>query len=379
MDATGRYKKTLGLVCALVLCAISIAGLWPFHAPKNEVSWRNNGGLHFGKHGVVLTPDAFHPVGLSDGLSCTVEIWLQPDHTMTGGTIFAFYTPKTHTVAFSAYQSIDDLLLRRVTLDGQPHAATKLYLEHIFRKEKQLFVTITSSAQGTFVYVNGALARTSLQFGLTAKELIGQLVLGNSPLANDGWQGEVRGLAVYHREFNGAEVLQHYNTWATSQTEEIEKTSPVALYLFNEGKGDVIQDQINSETNLHIPKHYLVLQPQLLEMPWDEFQPTWSYWENVLINIGGFVPLGFFFCAFFASLQRFDRAALVTVVWGVMVSLTIEVLQAFLPTRDSGVTDILTNTLGTGIGAMLFSCEIARSLLATLGPKDWLGRFADAS
>jgi len=359
-------KNVLGLVCAAVLVGILTAGLWPFHAPKNQVSRLSNNGLHFGKHAVILSSHALSLAGLKDGISCSVEIWLQPDHSDTGGTIFAFYTPENRIVAFSVYQSIDDLFLRGVTVYRQRRAKSKLYIGHVFSKNSQEFVTISSNGQGAAVYVNGALVRISPGFGLSSKDLTGQLIDGNHPLVDDGWQGQIRGLAIYNRELTAAEVLQHYAAWTTNQQAEIKNEGPVALYLFNEGMGNVVHNQMNSGADLHIPERYFVLNSPFLETPWDEFQPSWSYCKNVLINIGGFVPLGFFFCAYLSSVRRLDRAELATIVLGGVVSLTIEVLQSFLPTRDSGMTDIFTNTLGTSIGAMLYSCESVRTLLATV-------------
>ena len=364
----GTQKKLLGLICAFVLVGILAAGLWPFHAPKNEVHWISHGnGLHFGNHGVILSSDAFSLAGLKAGISCSVEIWLQPDLSDAGGTILAFYMPENRIVAFSVHQSIDDLFLRRMAGYRQRHAKTKFYVEHVFRTKKQMIVTITSSTQGTAIYVNGVLVGTSLRFGLSSNDLTGRLVVGNHPLADDGWRGELKGLAIYNRELTAAEVLQHYDAWTTNQKAEIKKEGPAALYLFNEGMGNVVRNQMNSGTDLDIPEHYFVLQEPFLEPPWDEFNPSWSYCKNVLINIGGFVPLGLFFCAYFSSVRRLDRALLATIVLGGVVSFMIEVLQAFLPTRDSGVTDIMTNTLGTGIGAMLYDRQSVQALLATVG------------
>jgi VanZ like family len=94
---------------------------------------------------------------------------------------------------------------------------------------------------------------------------------------------------------------------------------------------------------------------------------SWGYYKNVMINIGGFVPLGFRFCTYFSSMRRLDRAVIATIVFGAVVSFTIEVLQAFLPTRDSGIAEVITNTLGTGMGALLYDREFVWTLLATIG------------
>ena len=92
----------------------------------------------------------------------------------------------------------------------------------------------------------------------------------------------------------------------------------------------------------------------LLEPPWKEFHRQRNYLKNVLINVAGFISLGLCFSAYFTSVRQFKHGVLATIVFGAIVSLTIEVLQAHLPTRDSGVTDLITNTLGTGIGVTIY-------------------------
>src|ERR1700733_15801236 len=113
-------KKALGLLCAAVLIIILIAGLWPFHAPKNQVSWLSSGnGLHFGEYAVVFGSLESSFAASKDAISCSVEIWVQPDHSDIEGTILAFYKPEDRIVAFSVHQSIDDLFLQRVIVYQQ--------------------------------------------------------------------------------------------------------------------------------------------------------------------------------------------------------------------------------------------------------------------
>jgi glycopeptide antibiotics resistance protein len=114
---------------------------------------------------------------------------------------------------------------------------------------------------------------------------------------------------------------------------------------------------------LVIPAHYFVLHPGFLVAPWREFKPTWSYWQDFSVNIAGFIPLGFCVAAYFSTVEMINRPKATTIILGFVVSLTIEVLQVFLPTRSSGTTDLVTNTLGTAIGVMLYGCSFTQGLL----------------
>jgi len=104
------------------------------------------------------------------------------------------------------------------------------------------------------------------------------------------------------------------------------------------------------------------LDQKFLSPFWEEFYPNWAYWDDVLINIAGFVPLGFLFCAYFSLAGRIKRPFLVTILLGFTLSLLIETLQAFLPTRDSGTTDLITNTLGTYLGSELYRLNLWKIL-----------------
>jgi glycopeptide antibiotics resistance protein len=111
--------------------------------------------------------------------------------------------------------------------------------------------------------------------------------------------------------------------------------------------------------DLQIPDRYTVVDKIFLEPFWHEFNLTRSYLSSAVKNVIGFVPLGFCFYAYMIAL-RFKRAAFATVVLGTALSVTIEVLQAYLPTRDSGTTDIFTNALGTWVGVAAYNFLVPR-------------------
>jgi VanZ family protein len=232
----------------------------------------------------------------------------------------------------------------------------RLYISDVFRAGKRVFLTVVSEPLETKVYLDGVLAqKLSSQYFQSSKETCsGNFVVGDSPSDAESWQGELYGLAIYRRNLSSEQVMASYNSWTKAEEPDESMTAkPDSLYLFKE-KGDSIHDRGSSGVNLSIPKHYEIAQQTLLESPWRAFRPTSSYLKDILINIGGFVPFGLTLGAFLVARGRVNTVTSMVVLAGFLLSLTIETLQSYLPTRDSDLTDVMTNTLGTWIGAILY-------------------------
>ena len=140
----------------------------------------------------------------------------------------------------------------------------------------------------------------------------------------------------------------------------------LALYSFEKRSGRIIDNDIGSRPELYIPRIFSIPRKKMLALPWEEPSSGLDYVESIFINIVGFVPFGFFLFGYWTWNRDCNRAAPATILLGALISLTIEILQAFIPTRLSGVTDIITNTLGTCIGVMLWKWRRVQLLASRL-------------
>jgi hypothetical protein len=365
----------LRLVCVLLVLGILAAGLWPFHAPRNEVSWPGQGhGLRFGRHGSIVSPSQLKLDGVPPDHPCSVEIWLQPNRPDAAGTILAFYRPDTRAVPFALRQSLDDLLVQLPSRQGDPKKA-RVYAGHVFTRPRFVLLTISSGPAGTAIYADGSLVKKAPDFRFTTGDLSGRLVVGNSPSNTHTWSGQLREIAFFDRELSADDAARHFRNLDKSEPSVAAGDNAAALlYRFDEGVGKVVHNlggREGSAADLLIPERFFVLHEQFLESPRSEFHGGWKYWKNVGINIVGFVPLGLFLYAYFSS-RKNKRALVATIVLGFVVSLTIEVLQSFLPTRDSGTTDLITNTLGTAVGAISCLWMMRNRFVAVRAPVDEL-------
>jgi VanZ family protein len=355
--STGMVKAA----CICTLCVIFVAGLWPFRVPKNDVSWlTHEDGLYFGRHGSALSVGSF-PARL-DKVSGTIEIWLQPSLASGAHTILSFDSSAHRGAPFLLLQFDNSLIIQQDNEDTNGNSWTAWsVVSGVLRRGKPVFASIVLGPRHTAVYIDGVLYR-DFSIGDSWNNLTGRLVVANSAHSNDSWSGKIKAIALYNRELPQSEVLEHYESSTKANGPDLAlDQAPIALYRFNEHSGDTVHNQFDHGTDLKIPKSYFVLHAPLLELPWRTYHSSWSYWKDVALNIVGFIPLGLFVTAYYSSLQKLKGAAAIAVGLGFLTSLLIETLQAFLPTRDSGLNDVITNTLGTALGALLYSviCRVA--------------------
>lgn len=353
-------RRIYGWLCVCTLFTILVAGLWPFRAPKNDVEWlHGKNGLQFGHHGIVVSMKAF-TTDSRDG-SCTLEVALQPDRVSGSGTILAFDDSLNPTDSFALRQFDESLAIQRPGVDERGKMV-RLWWEtdRVFAKAVPVVLTVASTQGKTILYVDGIVASSSSQFGLVDGDFSGKLVLGNS-MIRDNWPGQITGLAIYHVALAPPQVEENAIRWERGLMPAANgERPPGAMYLFDDRTGTVVHDRASAGNSLEIPGRYFVMHPSFLAPVLDQYRSRWdgwmtrSYWADVLVNVAGFVPLGFLFTAYLSLKRLSSQAWVLVLLFGFTISLVIETMQYFLPTRDSSMTDLFTNTIGTIIGVALY-------------------------
>jgi VanZ family protein len=216
------------------------------------------------------------------------------------------------------------------------------------------------------VYRDGTHVQSFPKFTISTSELLGQIVLGTSAVDYLPWLGEIHGLAIYSKELSPAEVSSHYVNWTAGQPiQQSGEDAAIARYRFSERAGSEIHNDVQAGPKLQIPASFSVPHKPMLKSARKEFDPNRLYFNDVLVNIAGFIPLGIILCVYFSLTHPRFQAVLLATLVGALLSLVIEVLQAYIPSRGSGTTDIITNTTGALIGAALTGPHLVRTILRT--------------
>jgi len=225
----------------------------------------------------------------------------------------------------------------------------KLWIDDVCGHAQELFVTVTLDKRHVDVYLDGQLAR-SFPVSTRAGNLSGKIFVGHSVEDGGQWSASVARLAISEGNLDAAEISRRYEQWTKSRHLDRDVNHRGAAYDFVTRAADFVSNAGETGPELIIPKIFRVSKPTVLEWP-DRLNRSVAV--DAVVNIAGFVPFGLVtcLCCAFGPCGAFHRCVAMTILVGASVSLVIELLQVFLPTRDSSLADLVTNILGTALGA----------------------------
>jgi len=345
---------------AAMLALIFYSGLrFKDAAFLNEAAWiGGRNGIRFGNSGIAYGDAA---VPAADGQVSTpplsIEMALKPETTGDG-----HFRPLLllHGNDDEAQLVIGQWKSWLIVMQGDDYDAKRRrprIAVRALQTPKERFLTITSGEGGTAVYLDGELARRNADLHLHIPQMNGRmhLVLGNSVYGRHPWAGEIYGLSYYDRELAGVAIQGHFRQWGAERNFAFAlEANAAGLYLFDEGRGAKVIDHGAGGNDLHIPKKMVILNKEFLAAPFGSKEYNLSLFQDMVINLTGFLPMGFLLSALFWHVNWRDfrkRLMLIMLACGAM-SLTIEVAQAWIPSRSSQMLDLILNTLGAGVGVL---------------------------
>jgi hypothetical protein len=366
---TNVNLKLLGGICLAILIIILIAGLWPFNFfPKNKVAWpQDKNGVYFPGQGMILSPDSLNDPQqlLLNKKSITIEILIHPTEEPPNNInrILSIYDAESSEITFLGQWKKDLVIQSRIKRPVGNILYSEIGVDDALGKDQDYLLSITSGTEGTAIYINGQLAQAwphhRLLGSITSKNI--GFILGNSPVGKNSWKGRITRLAIYNRTFTAEQIFKHYQLYLENNfTIHTEKEGCIGLYLFNEKQGTTVKDYSNLNNHLTIPVLFRPVKKIILDPPWHDFRWKKSFVQDTIINLLGFIPLGFFFTAFLLKASNWKKKIIYisVVATGFAISLTIELSQIYLPSRYSQLDDVICNSVGTVLGIIILHLVI---------------------
>lgn len=330
---------------------LAIAGLQPFDFfPKNEVSWLAGNGLRFGDYGQAY---GTAPLEIEGAEQFTVEL-IASSFEGVRRSIDSLVSIESQTgTQFAIEIWTGDLVVAGWFRDRTSRTTvfTRLFCGGVFRSRNARVIVLTSGSQGFTVYVDGEAQRVFPNLILASRTFDGTLLLGQSAEGHQNWRGTIQGLLISERWLDAKAAHHDYEAWQKYDSARlVGRSQKECLFTFSERIRTAVQHEGNLCTDLTIPENFHPLRRRVLKLPTHEEITNIS---DIGLNLLGFLPLGCLFVWYLRLRGGFSiiRVVFITIMIGALSSLSIELLQVYLPSRDSSLLDLIINTLGTALGA----------------------------
>lgn len=325
----------------LVLVVTLVAGLRTRgHQFQNRVQAASSGlGLQFEAYGVAYTDEVLDPDVASELNEEGFEIFLSlgPQHRDRNG--FAILA-QIHSGEDATQLVVGRWSDHLIVMNGDdyknrfPHPRITAALTEA-RKSEGVDVLVRSTSSGSEIHFGGqrVAGRAGMRLTIPSSPRSGRIVLGNAVTGQHPWSGEMRSFELRPAGPSGAVPLVRYRL------------------------GDVHADGGPGEGELAsvltVPCWDVVLDKRFLTLPFDhQFEFTRRFVGDVALNLIGFIPLGGMLMLVRARIPRM-RPLPSAIVIAAMLSLLIEALQAWIPSRSSSALDLALNTMGGALGAFV--------------------------
>jgi hypothetical protein len=335
------YPQRYLLICVL---GVYVLTLYPYNfQQRNNVSFAD--GLTFKAPGTAYTLHSHEALSSLYQFSILLDLTPEFGDLPHIGHIFSsaenFYDQN-----FAIGQSHESLIIQFFSRDS--HQYNEVTVPDVFHQRTRIRIAITFNGTTLRCFINGVKKadRMTGPMALTQWDATYPIVLGSDPNGTEQWEGSLFTVALIDRSLPVSEVQRPDLIF--------KKYSCIIHYNFDKRASLYIPSTGTDTDSLYVPEFYSPLRRMTLFDTFRFLGRQRLYIRDVVANIFFFLPVGFFSAMRFR--QRFKKnVAILTfsVIVGLALSVSVELLQILLPSRFSSMIDVLSNTAGTGLGALL--------------------------
>jgi hypothetical protein len=335
-----------------------VIGLWPFnfHIKNNARIDQFNSSLMFEwfSHAIISSNVFSNNCGINKK-EFVIEMIIRPAR-------YAYhYTPRIISIGrknseyFMMGQSKTGIIIRCKSKKVNVECGTL----NVFTVGEQAYITLVSKTDNTSVFVNGKEACSINENLLGSKPFTKDMsiAVGNSIFGEHQWIGELYKLSFYSGSKSAEEIENSYTRWKTNGIDLHTPENSVQLFPLPEKShpNEISGSRKTQNSMFIVPEFFSPLQKTFLNPPWIDFRMSRSYLLDLFLNLTAFIILGLLAISSISVFCKNKGILIVsTTLNSFIISITIETLQVFLPTRTSQLSDLIMNTSGGLIGALIY-------------------------
>jgi hypothetical protein len=334
MNALARwFRYGYILMWCAIMAGILYFGLRPFNHRIFNNAHTTSEGISIGSYGMAYSPVLrCHPDGYAFGMVFTTAVY--PDRNVP--LILELIDESNGTPVVTVGQWKNHLVFREW---GGMDVSILMAPEEVISTGKPVTFGFSACRDSVYCFVNGTLRSAPRHVKVQVPGA--RVVLGNSARGHRQWTGIVRQFRWYEQPLCGP-ALKHGS---------VHDAVPAGGLPFS-----IRTPGHEQPLTIKVPRLYTVLRKRMLIAPWIDFELSASYGFDVVLNFLGFIPLGICTMLVLVTAGFHNRrlTGIYVVAGSFALSLAIEILQAWLPSRSSQWSDVLLNGTGAAVGVVVF-------------------------